>query len=65
MSRRERKRQRQQHRGHPLKRVALFSTLFTVCGIVMAALIGAGWVVSVADSAPNLTQLRPTGPRVH
>jgi penicillin-binding protein 1A len=28
----------------------------------MAALIGAGWVVSVADSAPNLNQLRPRDP---
>jgi penicillin-binding protein 1A len=62
MSRRERQRQRQRHRGRPLKRVALFSTLFAVCGIVMAALIGAGWVVSVADSAPNLTQLKPRDP---
>ena len=59
MSRRERKRQRQRHRGHPLKRVALFSGLFTVCGILMAALFAAGWVVSVADSAPNLNQLTP------
>jgi penicillin-binding protein 1A len=62
MSRRERKRQRQRHRGHPLKRVALFSTLFAVCGILMAALIGAGWVVSVADSAPNLKQLPAKDP---
>ena len=59
MSRRERKRQRQRHRGHPLKRVALFTMLFTVCAIVMGALIGAGWVVSVADSAPNLSELKP------
>jgi penicillin-binding protein 1A len=62
MSRRERKRQRRQHRGHPLKRVAFFSALFTVCAIVMAALFAAGWVVSVADSAPNLTQLKPRDP---
>ena len=62
MSRRERQRQRKAHRGHPLKRVALFSALFVVCGILMAALIGAGWVVSVADSAPNLSQLTPHNP---
>src|SRR5436309_366938 len=62
MSRRERKRQRQQHRGHPMKRVIFFSALFAVCAIVMAALFAAGWVVSVADSAPNLAQLKPRDP---
>src|SRR5947209_4755998 len=63
MSRRERKRQRQHHRGHPFKRVAMFSVLFAICGLVMAALFAAGWVVSVADSAPNLSQLKPRDPR--
>src|ERR1700761_7677002 len=62
MSRRERQRQRRQHRGHPFKRVAGFTVLFVVCGIAMAALIGAGWVVSVADSAPNLTALKAHDP---
>jgi penicillin-binding protein 1A len=62
MSRRERQRQRRRHRGHPFKRVALFSILFVVCGTLMAALVGAGWVVSVADSAPNLSQLTPHDP---
>jgi penicillin-binding protein 1A len=42
--------------------VALFSGLFTVCGIIMAALFAAGWVVSVADSAPNLGQLPAHAP---
>ena len=58
MSRRERKRQRQQHRGHPVRKVVLLAVLFCVCGVVMAALLAVGWVVSVADSAPNLTQLK-------
>jgi penicillin-binding protein 1A len=40
----------------------MFSVLFSVCGLVMAALFAAGWVVSVADSAPNLSQLRPRDP---
>jgi penicillin-binding protein 1A len=62
MSRRERQRQRQRHRGHPIKRVMLFSLLFSVCGLVMAALFAAGWVVSVADSAPGLSQLRARNP---
>jgi penicillin-binding protein 1A len=62
MSRRERQRQRQHHRGHPIKRVVLFSMLFAGCGIVMAALFAAGWVVSVADSAPNLNQLTAHNP---
>jgi penicillin-binding protein 1A len=62
MSRRERQRQRRQHRGHPFKRVAGFGLLFVVCGIAMAALIGAGWVVSVADSAPNLSALKARDP---
>ncbi|MBV8431887.1 MAG: penicillin-binding protein [Solirubrobacterales bacterium] len=62
MSRRERQRQRRRHRGHPLRRVAFFTLLFAVCGIAMAALFAAGWVVSVADSAPNLSQLTPRDP---
>src|SRR5579875_751138 len=62
MSRRERQRQRKRHRGHPIKRVLLFSLLFGVCGVAMAALFAAGWVVSVADSAPDLSQLRPRDP---
>jgi penicillin-binding protein 1A len=62
MSRRDRKRQRQRHRGHPVKRVILFSLLFTVCGVAMAALFAAGWVVSVADSAPRLSALTPRDP---
>ncbi len=62
MSRRERQRQRQRHRGHPVKRVVLFSMLFSVCGLAMAALFAVGWVVSVADSAPNLSQMKPRDP---
>jgi len=62
MSRRDRKRQRQRNRGHPIKRVIGFSVLFAVCGLAMAALFAAGWVVSVADSAPNLSQLTAHDP---
>jgi penicillin-binding protein 1A len=62
MSRRERQRQRKRNRGHPVKRVVLFSLLFSVCGLAMAALFAVGWVVSVADSAPNLRDLTPHNP---
>jgi penicillin-binding protein 1A len=35
------------------------SVLVAVCGIALAALAMVGWVVGVADSAPNITQLKP------
>jgi len=38
------------------------SALVAVCGLVVAALLGAGWVVSVADSAPNLNDLKAHQP---
>jgi penicillin-binding protein 1A len=40
----------------------MFSILFAVCGLAMGALFAAGWIVSVADSAPNLSQLTPHNP---
>jgi penicillin-binding protein 1A len=33
-----------------------------ICGIVLAALAAVGWVVAVADNAPNLSQLKPRTP---
>jgi penicillin-binding protein 1A len=38
------------------------SVLITICGITLGALALVGWVVGVADSAPNLNQLRPQVP---
>jgi penicillin-binding protein 1A len=38
------------------------TALVAVCGLVVAVLLGAGWVVSVADSAPNLSELKPHQP---
>jgi penicillin-binding protein 1A len=35
------------------------TALVAACGLALGALLGAGWVVSVADSAPNLSQLQP------
>jgi penicillin-binding protein 1A len=59
MSRRERQRRRRHNRGHPVGRVLLISGILTICAVAVAALVGVGWVVSVADSAPNLNQLSP------
>jgi penicillin-binding protein 1A len=62
MSRRERKRQRQRHRGHPFRKVFGMTLLVAVCSLALAALLAVGWVVAVADSAPNLGQLKPRTP---
>jgi penicillin-binding protein 1A len=59
MSRRERQRRRRRHRPHPVKRTFLIATLLVISGIAIAALLGVGWVVATADSAPNLSQLTP------
>ncbi len=59
MSRRDRQRRRRRNRGSPLKRfVALTGVLF-LCGLAVAGLAIAGWVVNVAQSAPNLHDLHP------
>ncbi len=61
MTRRERQRRRRKH-DHPIRRAVLIcSGLLT--GGVLAALAGfAFWVVSTANSAPNLNQLTPRIP---
>ena len=38
------------------------TVLVTVCGAVLAGLFGAAWVVSVADSAPNLSDFKVKQP---
>jgi penicillin-binding protein 1A len=38
------------------------SSLLTVLGVALGALALVGWVVGVADSAPNLNQLKPRKP---
>ena len=35
------------------------TALVAVASVALAALFAVGWVVAVADSAPNLTQLKP------
>ncbi|HEV3053177.1 MAG TPA: biosynthetic peptidoglycan transglycosylase, partial [Solirubrobacteraceae bacterium] len=59
MSRRDRQRRRSRHRGSPVKRTILMSVLVLVSSVTLAVLALVGWVVSVADSAPNLSQLKP------
>ncbi len=41
-----------------MRRVVLMSVLVAVCGLALGALFGVAWVVSVADSAPKLDQLK-------
>jgi penicillin-binding protein 1A len=62
MSRRERQRRRRRNRGHPAQRVVLMTLLLILCGVGIAALAVVGWVVNVADSAPNINQLKARNP---
>jgi penicillin-binding protein 1A len=62
MSRRERQRRRRRNRGSPLKRFFALTGLLTVAAATIGALAIAGWVINVAQSAPNLTELHPRLP---
>jgi len=62
MSRRERQRRRRRNRGSPVKRVFLLTALLLVGGVTIGALAIAGWVVNVAQSAPDLSSLKPFVP---
>ena len=62
MSRRERQRRRRRNRGSPLKRVFALTGLLFVSALTVGALAIAGWVVNVADSAPDLSSLSPQIP---
>jgi penicillin-binding protein 1A len=62
MSRRERQRRRRRNRGSTLKRAFALTGVLTVCALGVGALAVAGWVVNVAQSAPNLSDLRPVLP---
>jgi penicillin-binding protein 1A len=59
MSRRERQRRRRRNRGSPLKSVVAMTGILVVCALTVGALAIAGWVVNVAQSAPNLSSLKP------
>src|SRR5579875_2168437 len=61
MTRRERQRRRRKH-AHPLRRAVLVGG-----GLLLVALLALGggaaiWIVSTADSAPNISQLKPRVP---
>jgi len=62
MSRRERQRRRRRQHQHPLRRALLICSGLLGAG-VLAALAGfAIWVVSTANSAPNISELQPRVP---
>jgi penicillin-binding protein 1A len=42
--------------------VVLMTGLVSVCAIILGTLLAVGWVVQVADSAPNLRELTPRNP---
>ncbi|MHB8658777.1 MAG: transglycosylase domain-containing protein [Solirubrobacteraceae bacterium] len=62
MSRRERQRRRRRNHGHPFRRVLLMTVLVAVLGSGLGAMGVLGWIVSVADSAPDISQLKPRDP---
>ncbi len=62
MSRRERNRRRRRNRAHPALRVMLIGSGLGVLALVVGLLGVFGWVIAVADSAPNLKQLKPRVP---
>jgi penicillin-binding protein 1A len=62
MSRRERNRRRRRNHGHPVRRVLVLTAVLSVLGIGIGVAGVTGWVVSVADSAPNINQLKPRDP---
>jgi penicillin-binding protein 1A len=59
MSRRERQKRRGRHRGHPLRRRLGLSVVIVSCTAVLAGLGVVGWIVAVAESAPNIDTLKP------
>ena len=58
MTRRERQRRRRKH-AHPLRRALLLTTFLLTSGVVAAVVVFALWVVSTANSAPDINQLSP------
>ncbi|MGI8864054.1 MAG: transglycosylase domain-containing protein [Solirubrobacteraceae bacterium] len=62
MSRRERQRRRKRNRGAPIKRALVLAAALSVAGIALGVAGVAGWVVNVADSAPDINQLKPRDP---
>ena len=59
MSRRDRQRRRNRNRGHPFRRVLVLTAVLSLVAIGLGVAGVAGWVVSVAESAPDIGQLKP------
>jgi penicillin-binding protein 1A len=62
MSRRDRQKRRRRNRGSPVKRVVAMAGMLAVCAGAVGGLAVAGWVVGVAQSAPNINTLKPRKP---
>jgi penicillin-binding protein 1A len=62
MSRRDRQRRRRRNRGSTLTRFFALSAVLVICAVVVGALAIAGWVVNVAQSAPNLSSMKALRP---
>jgi penicillin-binding protein 1A len=62
MSRRDRQRRRTRNQGHPLRRTFLLTAAVCLCAIGLGVAGVAGWVVNVAESAPDINQLKPRDP---
>jgi penicillin-binding protein 1A len=58
MTRRERQRRRRKH-AHPVRRALLLTGFLLTSGVLTAVVVFALWVVSTANSAPNINQLTP------
>jgi penicillin-binding protein 1A len=61
MTRRERQRRRRNH-AHPVRRALLVTSVLSTAGVITAGVVFALWVVSTANSAPNISGLSPRVP---
>jgi penicillin-binding protein 1A len=61
MPRRDRQRRRDRSKGGPV-RIILLGLGVIASVAVIGALVGIGWIVSVANSAPDLSRLKPKDP---
>jgi penicillin-binding protein 1A len=61
MTRRERQRRRRKT-AHPVRRGLIISVVLAITGVITAGVVFALWVVSTANSAPNLSGLRSRVP---
>ena len=62
MRRRSRQKRRVRHHGHPITWVFVIAALILISAALIGGLAAVGWVVQAADSAPNLSELKPREP---